>query len=865
MTQIAWEPVSSDTGELLERGALLAELEQALDEQWPSGRVVLVTGEAGSGKSALVRSFAERQEGRAKVVFGLCDPLARSRPLGPLHDIDAQVGGGLAATLATGDRAEMFAALLGELARACRRIVVVFEDVHWADEATLDLLAFLGRRLDRTSALIVLTYRDDELGVHHPLHAVLAGLPSGRVSYLRVPPLSPGAVTTLGHRAGYDGAELYRLTGGNPLLVTELLAAGSAIGAPPKIRALIRARLAGLSAAARDVVRLVAISPDGAEPWLLEGAGAAGPAVLEECLCAGLLASTGDRIRFRRELLRNMVLESLPAFARRELNRRILAVLSSRPSGREVNPARLVHHATECGDTAAVLRYARAAVRLPEQDRAELFESFALHLFLSGDAEQAVAARRTALALRETAGQREKAGENLRLLSRLYWWTGHREQAEAAASRAVETLEPGGDGPQLGLAYGNLAQLDVLAHPPAAAIARSGRAMRMVTRLDDPVSLAPALIDLGTVRLAAGDAAGRRDLNQGHVLAQEHGLIEDAARALVNLAADGVARRDPRLGPADLDRALGFATGHELPGISAQLTSLRAWQRLGHGDWTGAEEDALAVLARPRRSGAIVIPALCALGRLQARRGQASAAGLLREAAVPAWAMGEVQGIALVAAAQAEHAWLGHGMNPGTAELTTAFELARRVGHPWYAGELAWWLRRAGAEPPVSDWYAEPYRLLLTGNWRDAAEAWGELNCPYEEAEALTCGGDGTAALRALETFDRLGAKGAARRLRRRLRRLGSLRVPRGPRPATVANPANLTARQLEVLTLLADGLRNADIAARLMLSVRTVDHHVAAVLAKLAVDSRRQAAAAARQLGIVADHQEPCAAGSET
>ncbi|MFJ1768444.1 ATP-binding protein [Amycolatopsis sp. NPDC088138] len=850
--------------ELLERGTLLAELDHAVAEDPPRGRVALVTGEAGSGKSALVRSFARRQEGRAEVLVGLCDPLALSRPLGPLHDINAQIGAGLVAMPAFDDRAEVFAAFLGVLERAHRRIVVVFEDVHWADDATLDLLAFLGRRLDRTSALIVLTYRDDELGVPHPLHAVLASLPSERVSYLRLPPLSRCAVSALSHPAGYDGAELYRLTGGNPLLITELLAAGSAMDAPPGVRALIRARLAGLSAAARDAVRLVAISPDGAEPWLLEGAGPAGPAVLEECLCAGLLSSIGGRIRFRHELLRRTVHDALPAFARRELNRRVLGVLTSRPSGREVNPARLVHHAGECGDTAAVLRYARAAVRMPEQHRAELFESFALHLLLAGEAEQAVAARQTALAMRETAGQQEKVGENLRLLSRLYWWTGRRERAEAAASRAVETLEPGGDGPQLALAYGNLAQLDVLAHAPATAIAFGRKAMRMATRLDDPVSLAPALIDLGTARLAAGDAAGRRDLNQGHALAQEHGLIEDAARAWVNLAADGVARHDPRQGPADLDRAFGFATGHELPGIVAQLLSLRSWQRLGHGDWTGAEEDALAVLVTPRPSGPIVLPALCALGRLQARRGQASATGLLREAAVPAWKMGEVQGIALVAAAQAEHAWLGRGGNPDTAELTAAFELAHRVGHPWYAGELAWWLRRAGATPPVSDWYAEPYRLLLTGNWRDAAEVWRELSCPYEEAEALACGGDGAATLRALETFDRLGAKAAARRLRHRLRRLGGLRVPRGPRPATVANPANLTARQLEVLALLAEGLRNVDIAARLMLSVRTVDHHVAAILAKLAVDSRRQAAAAARRLGIVADHREPCPAGRE-
>jgi predicted ATPase len=212
--------------DLLERAALLDELSGALADTAEGGRVVLVAGEAGIGKSTLVKRFTERQAAQARFLLGACDPLLTPRALGPLHDIARQTGGRLAELLASGSpREAVFAALLDQLTRPPRQVVVV-EDTHWADEATLDLLVFLGRRLERTPAMLIVTYRDDEVGADHPLRGVLGALPQGVVRRVRPQPLSEAAVAELARRAGRPAAGLRELTGGNPLLVTEMLAAG---------------------------------------------------------------------------------------------------------------------------------------------------------------------------------------------------------------------------------------------------------------------------------------------------------------------------------------------------------------------------------------------------------------------------------------------------------------------------------------------------------------------------------------------------------------------------------------------------------------------------------------------------------------
>ena len=229
--------------DLLERAPLLDELGDVLAATATGGRVVLVAGEAGIGKSALVRRFTERHAADARFLLGACDPLLTPRALGPLHDLGRQTGGRLATLLsAGGPREQLFAALLDELDHGGRGQVVVVEDAHWADEATLDLLVFLGRRMERTRALLIVTYRDDELGADHPLRAVVGRLPPEAVRRLRLEPLSEAAVAELARRAGRPAAGLRALTGGNPLLVAEVLAAADA-GVPLTVRDLVLAAL----------------------------------------------------------------------------------------------------------------------------------------------------------------------------------------------------------------------------------------------------------------------------------------------------------------------------------------------------------------------------------------------------------------------------------------------------------------------------------------------------------------------------------------------------------------------------------------------------------------------------------------------
>jgi DNA-binding CsgD family transcriptional regulator/tetratricopeptide (TPR) repeat protein len=871
--------------DLLERSSLLDELGGVLAATAAGGRVVLVAGEAGIGKSVLVKRFAERQAADARLLLGTCDPLLTPRALGPLHDIARQTGGRLAELLASGGpRDAVFAAFLDQLAQPPRRQVVVVEDAHWADEATLDLLVFLGRRLERAPAMLIVTYRDDEVGTDHPLRGVLGALPQGVVQRVKLEPLSEAAVAELARRAGRPVAGLRALTGGNPLLVTEVLAAGDA-GVPMTVRDLVLARLAGLPADAQEVVRLVAVVPTRAELWLLEEALGPGPATVERCVAAGLLVVGEEAVGFRHELLRQAVEGSLSPLGRRQLHRRVLEVLLKAEGG-EVDIARLVHHARQAGDAEAVLRYApeaarqaaavsahreavghyRAALdhadRLPPPVRAELLEGYSFQAYLSGLAQEALEARQAALRIREAEGSSsEQLGESLRWLSRLHWWAGRREEAEAAAARAIAVLETLAPGHQLAMAYSNQSQLDMLAYRTEAAMACGSRAIELARRLDDQETLSHALTNIGTARLLSGDQGGRVELEQGFQVAVAAGLEDHAARALVNLASFDIEFRDYRHARGDLDRAVAFTVQHDLAGNAQYMLGGRARLRLDQGDWAGAEQDAQAALAElePRRQGPRAVDALVVLGLLQARRGDYDAAATLQEAAERAFATSELQWTGQVAAARAEHAWL-HGEDHRVAEeAALVFERAVAAAHPWFAGELAFWLGLAGTPAPVPVKVAEPYRLLLAGDWRAAAGAWQELGCPYERALALAGGDQDEALLEALGLLDGLGARQTAQRLRRQLRRRGDLHVPRGPNRATAANPAGLTGRQVEVLELLAEGMTDAEIAARLSLSAKTVGHHVSALLAKLGVGSRRQAAAAARRLGVVpAKDREP-------
>jgi DNA-binding CsgD family transcriptional regulator len=854
---------------LLERDPLLRNLRDRLGGvAGGGGHFVLVSGEAGIGKTSLLTALADAR-GTATLWWGACDALQTPHPLAPLHDVARAGITGFGEVLGA-DRGTVFERVLDVLQRSEAPILFVVEDVHWADEATLDLLKFVGRRIDRAPCLLVASYRDDEVHATHPLRRLMGELPAARLTRIEVPRLSPDAVAVLARTALRAPEGLYDITQGNPFFVTEVLRHGQGT-VPRAVQDVVLGRLSQLSAPAQAIARLVAIVPARIERWLIDALLGEDTSSVEACLDSGLLIAEGATLRFRHELARVAVESSLSATRAQTLHANLLAALENDAT---TSLARRVHHAVHARDRVAVLRYAPAAAREASQRgahtqavaqwrnalafadtvddvaRAEFLEQLAYELYLTDHITDAITAFESALALRRAAGHSIKAGDILRWLSRLSWYNGQTELAERYATQAIELLEPLQPGRELAMAYSNRSQLLMLSGENESAVTWGRKALALALELGDREIEIHALNNIGTASADDDEATGFDNLQRSLDLALAGGFEEHAARAYTNLSFIATVARDLPRASKILGEGIAYCEARDLHSWVRYMCSWRADYWMAVGAWDQAETEAQAIIEVTNVAPISRMGALAILARIRARRGD-DATALLDEALQLARQASDFTRLGPVAAARAEAAWLRDDRAGVAREVEEAWRAIRAPRHlRWITGELAYWLHRVDALPEVPSCLPEPYALQIAGRWRDAAAAWQRLGCPYEQARSLA-DGDTAAQREALTIFDRLGANIDAERVRKQLRAAGERGIPSGPRNSTQANPHALTTREVEVLRLLCLGLKNAQIAKRLSRSVRTVDHHLAAVFAKLGVTTRTEAMAVAVANGI--------------
>jgi DNA-binding CsgD family transcriptional regulator len=852
---------------LFERDAELRLLSQRIEllrAQPAAGHCVVVEGEAGLGKTSLLQTLRHANNADVEWLWGACEPLISAPPLGALIDLIDSLPPSLAAAVRSGQ--SVLVEMLALLRDRARPLVMVIDDVQWADSATLDLLRYLARRIAGTRALLVLLCRAENLH-DGPVRALLASLPASAVTRLTLSALSPQAVALLAGNAGRSAEGLFETTCGNPFFVTQLLVSPPG-QLPHAVRDAVLAQAAALPASAHDVLDLAGLCPGGLEIDVLDAVLDDVGSAVDHCLRAGLLLRQAHTLVFRHELARQAIEDACAPLRAADLHHALFDALSLRGA----SPERLVHHAARAGLGAAVLRLApKAALEaaaVGAHRQAALLYSLALeHAQTLGGAEharllvccseahtalghlrEAAVLREQALALHRSAGDLLAVGQDLCELSRLSWVAGAVPQGLAHARAALEALTQAQAPPHaFAQAYAALAQLHLI-DDPHAALEMGHAALTEARACGDLSAEISALNSVGFVEvLHTGATQGWHRLEQALTLARERDQVLIAARTYANLASLTLVHRRFDALRTWCDEAIACTEAHDLDRSTALLRIRLAAGDIEQGRWAQARADLLRLRETFELAPLQEEQSRFLLAKLDLREGlDGDADYWLRAFDAQLW-LSVDPWYAPQAPVAIEAAWTLRG-NALAARLAKQFlPVALARGERWRVGQLLCWMRRLNLELPEHTLkpLPEPCQLELDGHLRASAQAWLALGCAYDAALVLLHG-DAQDVQWAVQHFDALGAVPAGRMARRRLRAMGVTDVTRGPYSGARSDPAGLTPRERQVLEMLREGLTNAQMAQRLHRSPRTVEHHVASLLTKFGVSTREAAVAAA-------------------
>ena len=863
--------------ELIERDDFLTLMLKNFDEVTVGeGHCILIAGEAGIGKTSLAKAFCKSVEHRCEVYLGTCDALFIPRPLGPVLDIIWQLPGvNWTDTLNTNDKSALFTRFLHELANKVKPTIVVFEDIHWADEATLDFIKFLARRISRLHCLFILTYRDDEVHIQHPLRNVLGQLPSDSFTRLQLTPLSLKGVEELSAARGYNGEEVFAISGGNPFYVHEILASYS-IGVPDNIRDSVLSSYKRLDEKTREIWEILSVLPTGLEIKYLDKLEPCYSQAIHNCVDLKILVTKGELIFFKHELYRRTIESSLSPLVRISWNKRILELLQKKfEENGELE--RIVHHAKNANENEIVVKYAPLAGKQAATVGAhfeaarfyltaieyyqgndndillQFYQSYAYECYLTNQIREAIIYGTKAHNILMASNDTEKKGNCLRFLSRFWWFNGNGQKAEDYAKQAVEMLADQPVSRTKAMAYSSMSQLKMLADEREECIEWGEKAIQMAKEVNDEEALSHALNNVGTVlmRVHSSRQKGISLLQQSLAIALNNSYEDQVVRAYINLGSNAVVMRDYEVAKRNLELGTLYCEERDIDYGRPYLLVFKARMFVDIGLMNEALAIVTELLKNENQPPIIKIGALVIAATVKMRKGENDILPALLEAKEKAFVTREPQRVLPVLVACLEYEWITGNAFVDDSSISYTISLIENAGNIFDKSQFAFWLLKARNQEISLKESFEGFHVDSEKTALKASALWKQLGCPYEQALTLFYGSE-THKRMAIDIVDKLGASAVYEKMKFEMRASGIKSIPRGIRKSTKANPANLTDREMGILHLLKDGLQNKEIASRLFISPKTVDHHISSIFFKLDVNSRTKAVQEAARLEII-------------
>jgi DNA-binding CsgD family transcriptional regulator len=863
--------------ELIERDGFMRSLETTFESVTEGeGHCVLLSGEAGIGKTSLIKSFYKEKKDHCKIYQGTCDALFTPRPLAPIYEIIWQIQKDTKENeLYNVDRSLLFNQLFHDLEQQKKSVIIIIEDIHWADEATLDFIKFFARRIGRIHCLFILSYRDNEILDNHPLRNVLGQLSSDSLTRLQLQPLSRQAVEKMAEERGYKGEDVFSISGGNPFYVTEILASYSP-GVPDNIKDAILSVYHKQENGTKNAWEMCSVIPEGLEINRFSKIKSTWDVEMDHCFALQIIVVKKDRVVFKHELYRRTIEGSLSPFKRIALNKKMLELfLDSFETEGEIE--RIVHYAKNANENKLVVKYAPIAARQAacvgahieasklfltaieyfdgndEDQLVELYESYAYECYLTNQTKDAVIYQGKALKIWQKKNEVERAGHSLSFLSRLWWFDGNRQEAEKYGKQAIEILESQPASKAKAMAYSNMSQLKMLSDETAECIEWGNKAIDMAKEIKDDEILSHAMNNVGTIlwKNKSSKENGKGILFESLDIALRNSFHEHAARSYSNIASIYLLFKEYELAKQVLEEGINYCEERNLDASKNYKLYAKARMFFETGDWQQASLIIENLLLNPSQLGSVKTTALALLAIIKIRKGEEDALVFLNEAKLLAMKTKEHARIISIMIAELEYEWLTGKQRITEDELKLSIELVQRVDNNILNNEFAFWLQKVRKKEIDLPQLYRPYKLLKEGKIRSAAVFWDTIGCPYEKAFALFAGNEDDMK-NALLIFQQIGAEAVYEKIKMEMRAAGIKKIPRGLRESTKNNPAQLTNRELDVLQLLQKGIQNKEIAGILFISPKTADHHISNILFKLEVNSRSKAVAEAVRLGIL-------------